>query len=134
MTEKTGKPTDRQQDEWQQDLNPDPMAGQNFGIAGSHPEKAALSAYDVKELHQHLKEFTNDELRQITLLPHGSRLEQNATYLDLMDEDRQPFTAMGDMEATPEHWYVPKTEVDYLIWNRLTGKISAEEARQSTSA
>ena len=25
------------------------------------------------------------------------------------------------MEATANHWYVPKTEVGYVLWNRLTG-------------
>jgi hypothetical protein len=26
---------------------------------------------------------------------------------------------MGNMEAGPEHSYVPKSEVDYQLWNRL---------------
>jgi len=29
----------QQPDEWQQDLNPDPMAGQNYGLEGSHRRK-----------------------------------------------------------------------------------------------
>jgi len=27
---------------------------------------------------------------------------------------------MGSMEAGSDNWYVPKTEVDYQLWNRLT--------------
>jgi len=34
MSEKTGRSTDQQPDEWQQDLNPDPMAGRNYGLEG----------------------------------------------------------------------------------------------------
>jgi len=50
MSEKTGRQTD-QPDEWQQDLNPDPMAGQNYGLEGSHPEKDAPNASEIKDLH-----------------------------------------------------------------------------------
>ena len=32
MSEKTGRQTDEQQDEFQQDLNREPMAGQNHGL------------------------------------------------------------------------------------------------------
>ena len=55
------------------------------------------------------------------VLPAGSRLEQNATYIDLRDPDRQEFTAMSGMEAGPDTWYVPKSEVPYELWNRLLG-------------
>jgi hypothetical protein len=119
--QKVGKPTDQKQDEFQQDLNPNFQAGNNHGLEGSHPEKAALSAYDIKELHNQLQGYTDDELNQITVLPQGSRLEQGATYIDLNDPERKEFTAMGGMEVTSNNWYVPKTEVDFLLWNRLTG-------------
>ncbi|WP_414541572.1 hypothetical protein [Nostoc sp. CCY0012] len=121
QTQKQGKPTDNKPDQWQQDLNPQPLAGRNYGLEGQHPEKAGLNAYEVKELHDQLAEYTADELKQITLLPPGSRLEQGATYIDLNDPERQEFTAMGDMEAGTDNWYVPKTEVGYQLWNRLTG-------------
>ena len=121
--QKVGKPTDGKQDEWQQDLNPHPMPGRNYGLEGSHPEKnnKTLTAYEVKELHEKLKDFTSDELKEIIVLPQGSRLEQGATYIDLNDLERKEFTAMGGMEAGADKWYVPKTEVSYPLWNRLTG-------------
>ncbi|MDF5711478.1 MAG: hypothetical protein PUP90_28325 [Nostoc sp. S4] len=121
QTQKQGKPTDGQPDEWQQDLNPQPMAGQNYGSSGTHPEKAGLNAYEIKELHDKLPEYTHEELKQITLLPVGSRLEQGAKYIDLNDLQRNEFTAMGHMEAGSNNWYVPKTEVSYQLWNRLIG-------------
>ncbi len=120
MTEKVGRSTDQKPDEWQQDLNPNLMAGQNVGIEGPHPEKDAPSAYEIKELQSQLEGYTSDELKQIPVLPCGSRLEQGATYVDLRDAERKQFTAMGGMEAGPSNWYVPKTEVGYELWNRLT--------------
>lgn len=121
MTEKTGKPTDQKSDEFQQDLNPDPMAGQNHGLDGTHPEKDAPNAFEIKDLHDLLSDYTSDQLKQIPVLPSGSRLEQGAKYIDLNDPKRQEITAMGNMEAGPENYYVPKTEVDYQLWNRLKG-------------
>lgn len=121
MTDKSGQPTDQQQDEFQQDLNPNAMAGQNFGVEGPHPEKDAPSAYEIKELHSELEDYTSDQLKNIPVLPSGSRLEQGAKYIDLKDPERKEFTAMGGMEAGPDNMYVPKTEVDYQLWNRLKG-------------
>jgi hypothetical protein len=51
MSEKPGRPTDQKPDEWQKDLNPNLMAGQNVGLEGPHPEKDAPNASEIKELH-----------------------------------------------------------------------------------
>jgi len=132
--QKTGRPNDQKPDEWQQDLHPDPMAGQNYGIKGSHSEKDNLNAYEIKELHRQLEGYTDDELKQITVLPSGSRLQQGAKYIDLMDPERKEFTAMGDMEAGPNNWYVPKTEVGYQLWNRLTGVQNPERTGEGNES
>lgn len=121
MTEKIGKPTDQQPDQWQQDLNPAPSAGKNYGLEGPHPEKEAPNAYELKELHSKLSGYTDQELKQIIVLPSGSRLEQGAKYIDLMAPEPREFTAMGGMTAGADNRYVPKTEIDYQLWNRLTG-------------
>jgi len=34
---------------------------------------------------------------------------------------------MGSI-AGSDNWYVPKTEVDYQLWNRLTGVQNPEQA------
>lgn len=119
--QKAGQPTYRHPDEWQQDLNPNPAAGQNRGVEGVAPEKDAPTAYDIREVHRYLQDYSDNELQQIKVLAKGIRLQQGATYIDLKDPERKEFTAMGHMEADDEHWYVPKTEVGYLLWNRLTG-------------
>jgi len=120
MTQKVYDPTDKHPPEYQKDMNPDAAAGINFGLVGQHPEKGAhRSAYDVKEAHRRLGDFTDDLLKQIPIMPAGSRLEQDATYLDLAD--RREFKATSGMEVRVDQLIVPKSEVDYQLWNRLRG-------------
>lgn len=108
--------------EWQQDLNPNHLAGQNIGPDSDDLEQGLPTAYDVKEVHRTLSDaFQDDELRQIPVVPPGSRLQQGATYVDLRDAEQREFTATGQMTADAEHWYVPKDQVPYSLWNRLTG-------------
>lgn len=109
-------------DEWQRDLNPDHMAGQNIGQTDAdRRERGLVNAHEVKSLHRSLQGFTDDELRQIAVVPEGGRLQQGATYLDLNDPERDEFTATGEMQAGADNCYVPKSEVPYPVWNRLRG-------------
>lgn len=76
----------------------------------------------MKELRRRLEgEFTDDELAGIPVLPEGQRLQQGAKYLGLNDPDRKEFAATADMEARPDSHLVPRSEVHYSLWNRLTG-------------
>jgi hypothetical protein len=54
------------------------------------------------------------------------RLEQGAKYIDLVDPDRRECTATGDIHVRPGAYYVPKHEVDYVLWNRLIGVTNPE--------
>lgn len=110
-------------EEYQDDLNPDAMAGLNAGVMGEHPEKSdtVRTAHTIKTLNRRLQELEDDDLKQIPVLPTGSRLEQGATYIDLADEEPNELKARGDMEAGPDNYYVPKSELDYQLWNRLIG-------------
>jgi hypothetical protein len=108
-------------EEWQRDLNPDHMAGQNVGRTDADREQDLVSAHELKSLHRTLQEFTDDELRGIAVVREGARLQQGATYLDLNDPAREEFTATGEMEAGAGKCYVPKSEVAYPLWNRLRG-------------
>ena len=85
-----------------------------------HPE--VRTAYDVKEIHRALRDFTDDELKQVTILGDGSRLEQGATYVDLADEQRQPIRATGGITVRQGQYWVPKARVPYILWNRLIGE------------
>jgi hypothetical protein len=102
--------------QYEADLNPNRMAGQNIG-----EQERTWSASDIKELTRCLQDFTMDELREIRVLQPGARLEQGATYVDLKDPARKPFTALGSQVAGPDHWLIPKAEVPYPYWNRLLG-------------
>jgi hypothetical protein len=104
----------------QQDLSPDANKGLNWGQAGPHPERNnARTAHDVKEAHRLLADFNDAELEQIRLMPPGSRLESNATYIDLKDAERREFTAEGVEEVIDGDLIVPKSEIHYELWNRL---------------
>lgn len=126
MNDKRHQPGVPERDEFTQDLNPNFLAGENYGTEGPHADKHPRSAYDIKELHRLLTGFDDSELRAIPVLPEGSRLEQGATYLDLYDPRRGPFTAMGGMEAATYHFLVPKSEIDYVLWNKLVGVTDPE--------
>lgn len=107
--------------EFDADLHPNAGAGLNHGMDGPHPEKAGRTAADIKDLHGLLPNLTNDELRRLEVVPSGSRLQQGAVYIDLRQLKQGEFAARGDMEAGPGTDYVMKKEVDYVLWNRLTG-------------
>jgi hypothetical protein len=107
---------------WQRDLNPDFLAGQNFTVNNADAAKDWPSAFDNKTIHRALGELLDDAaLKQVPVLPVGTRLEQGATYIDLHQQTPVPFTATSIMEAGPKHAYVPKAQVPYPIWNRLIG-------------
>jgi hypothetical protein len=113
-------------EEYRRDLNPHANEAQNLDIIGSHPEKSARTAFDIKELHNRMRDFADADLAQIRVLPMGSRLEQGATYIDLNDPQSREFTATGEMTAGPNNYFVPKTEVHYQLWNRLIGVTNPE--------
>jgi hypothetical protein len=120
-------------DEWERDLNPNRMAGQNIGEQGSQQEQGARNAYDDKEIHRTLRDdFEDDELKKIPLVPEGARLQQGATYIDLKDSAREEFTATGRISAEPDRWYVPKDEVPYSLWNRLIGVENPERIAEKS--
>ncbi len=112
--------TQKHPDEWQRDLNPDYMAGQNVGHQSGDRETGLWTAYDVKPLSRAL-DLQDDELKRIPVLPEGQRLQQGGTYLDLRNPERGEFTATGDMAAGRENAYVAKDRVPYDTWNRLRG-------------
>ena len=112
-------------DTFDDDLHGNDRAGQHAGVAADRDGRH--TAYDIKDLHSRLPDLRDDELRQIPVVQNGSRLEQGAVYLDLMEPERGVFTASGDMAAEAGHAYVAKSETAYPVWNRLTGASTGEE-------
>ena len=100
----------------------DHVPGQNVGPDITEREAPLPTAYDVKEVHRALHEFTDDDLKQIPILPHGTRLQQGATYIDLAADHPEPFKSTGAITSVPGHYYVPKDKTPYTVWNRLIGE------------
>ena len=93
--------------------------GQNHGIhstGGMGP-----SAYDAKDMHRLWNGLSDADLKQLPVLPEGTRLEQGGAYFDLNDPNRGEFKATGKMEAGSEHRFVAKSAVPYPLWNALIG-------------
>lgn len=107
-------------EEYQNDLNPEFQAGQNYGLDGEQYEEGAPTAYDYKDIPELLPNWTSSELKQLVIVPEGSRLQQGATYFDIRRPERGEFKARGDMEAEPGSRLVPKDRVGYDLWNKLT--------------
>jgi hypothetical protein len=106
---------------YQRDLNPNAMAGQNLGLSEAQAAKQGPTTYDVKPVHERLKHFSGDELKQLRILSPGNRLEQGATYLDLNNLSLGEFKAMGDMQVGQNVWVLAKKDAPYELWNRLLG-------------
>jgi len=115
-----------------QDLNPDFLAGENYGLQGPHPAQNAAAAYDIKGAHDRFQNWNDADLRQIPIMPPGSRLEQGATYVDLHAPELREFTAIGNETAGQDNWYAPKDLVPYPIWNRLLGVDNAARLDQAS--
>jgi hypothetical protein len=105
--------------QWEQDLNPKRMEGQNIGANPAQNDPRARTAAEIKSLTERLQDFNMDELAQIPIVPAGMQLKQGAVYLDLRDPAPVPFTATAGIVAGEHNYYTPKAEVPYDYWNRL---------------
>ncbi|MFT3774806.1 MAG: hypothetical protein QM820_56375 [Minicystis sp.] len=113
---------DKHPDEYKSDLNRDPAGGQNIGVESERPQKAeGHSAFDMKQAHDLLPDVPSDDLKELRVLPPGTRLLARATYLDLRHRERGEIKAEGTEIAGNDNWYVEKKDVDYELWNRLLG-------------
>ena len=112
-------------EEYDQDLARSQRPAEEAGLGAEGTPGAEASASDFKELRTTLADLTNDELKNVPILPTGTRLEQGSKYIDLNHLEQGEFVAQGIMIASPEHAYVPKKETDYVLWNRLNQVDSA---------
>jgi hypothetical protein len=120
LHEKAGRqppPHSRSGEDYSEDLNPDFLAGEDHGEGIAL--EVGLTAHDVKELRGKLADLTDDELKNIPIVPVGSRLEQGAKYIDLAHLEQDEFVATAGMVADADHYYVAKKATGYLLWNRL---------------
>ena len=107
-------------DEWQRDLNPNHLAGQNIGDE-SQERQSDLTAFHLRKRGVELR-GRDEDLKQVPLVAEGARLQQGATYVNLAQPNPREFTASGNMTATAADAYAPKDQVPYEVWNRLLGE------------
>ena len=118
-------------DEFAADLAP--VLGDPSSRLAGHVDESAPAAAD-KDLRVQLNDLEPPELARLSVLEPGTRLLQGSTYVDLNDESRTPFTALGGQEAGPENRYVSKHDTDYELWNRLVGQGQAAEIERPAGA
>jgi len=132
MPKNVPKPENEHPAEYAADLNPEPLAGRNVGSESPHSTRAsARSAEDYKEAHTLYPHLDKDHLRSIPIVPPGERLKQGATYFDLHNPQRGEIQATANIEAGPDNWYVPKSEVNYELWNILIGVRDPQRLNQA---
>lgn len=102
--------------------------GQDLGMQRDHagdnsgpPRYQTVTANEIKEVYERWPQLSHNILLQIPVIQPGSRLEEGATYFDMAHPERGVFTGMNDMTAGRDNWYVGKSDVDWDIWNEITG-------------
>jgi hypothetical protein len=117
--QKPGRPHDQKDDQYQQDLNPNPKAGFNIGADGEKPGRFERTAADINTLAQQMAGYSDEDLNRIPVLKPGTRLEQGAKYINLKDPARKEFVGMASDSVDEGDYIVPKSQVGYDLWNRL---------------
>src|SRR3954468_3605968 len=87
-------------EEWQRDLNPGHLAGQNIGAESDARVLEAGNALHLRKRGVAIEGRDDEELKTVPLVAEGERLQQGSTYVDLQASRREEFTARGDMEAS----------------------------------
>jgi hypothetical protein len=109
-------------DEWQRDLNPHHLAGQNIGNDSERVIDPDMTAFHLRKRGHELRGLDDNDLKQVPVLREGTRLQQGATYVDLAEPQPREFRASAEMVAEPGRAYAPKDRVPYEVWNRLIGE------------
>jgi hypothetical protein len=66
-------------DEWQADLNPTHLAGPNVGPESDVRTEPVRTAFHLRTAGVDLGGIDDEALKQVPVLPEGSRLQQGAT-------------------------------------------------------
>jgi hypothetical protein len=108
-------------------------AAEQNGAVAPEREVEFPTAYDVKDVHRALSGFSDDDLKQIPIVPTGTHLDQGATYIDLAEEPVVEVKVNAGVVARAGHYYVPKNRVPYTIWNRLIGEPKPGQERSGVT-
>lgn len=88
---------------------------------GGHVDESILAS-DDKELRSELPDLDANDLKRLSILTVGSRLDQGSIYVDLNALEHGPFKAVGDQEAGDDNRYVAKRDTDHEMWDRVVGQ------------
>ena len=117
-------------DAFERDLHRGELAGQNTGPIAREAVHVETRAFDLKLLHDRLREWSDADLKRVPVLHGGTPLQQGATYADITDDDHpRIFTAEGGARVGDGQWVVPRDRIGYELWNRLTDGPRAEPRR-----
>ena len=105
------------------ELNASALKADNHtGQQGMMPtDETLIEATEIKEVYALLPEWHKDEMRRLFVVPRGTRLTQGHVFCDLRFRERGEVVAHGEEEVHDE-LLVPKSAVDYEIWNKLLSK------------
>lgn len=87
---------------------------------------APLTAYDSATARELLKNLTDEQLKQIPVLPPGSLVERDETCLDLADPEVREFVVAPGAIVAENALLVPRSKVGDRIWSRLRGEPDPE--------
>jgi hypothetical protein len=91
-------------------------------MTSDSPSSRRLTAFHLRKRGQELGRLDDNDLKQVPVVPTGTRLQQGATYVNLAAERPEEFTATGNMRAAAGDAYAPKDRVPHDVWNRLIGE------------
>lgn len=120
-------PQERISRDLERDFHKDVPSGEPIDSTAPQSQYMGLNADQFKDLRTRLPGLTDAELERIPVEPVGYRLRQGATYVNLRDPNLTPFVAMGGMQAEPGDAIVPKSDTDYILWNRIVGVETPEQ-------
>jgi hypothetical protein len=95
-----------------------PEARQNHPDEWRHDARR-LTAFHLKKRGHELGGLDDDDLKQVPIVPAGTRLQPGGTYVNLAERSPQEFTATGNLRARAGDAYAPKDQVPYEVWARL---------------
>ena len=104
--------------DFDRDLRPHEGDGINDGPGAAQNSDNQKSAYDFKEVHE--MNLDSAELKQLSILPEGTQLEQGAHYLDLTNLGAGEIVAHNETVQQGQR-IVAKTAVEYDLWAKLCG-------------
>ena len=102
------------------------MAKEKTGVPVSYANDSYSAASD-KSVIGDLPGLSDADLDRLPVLKTGAQLSQGSVYYDLNHPAKGPFKAIGGQHAGANERLIAKSEVDYVLWNRIVGQDAQPE-------